>query len=233
MNRNEQFETFLAECKIKKQWCGLGNPLANILIVGQEPYGDEPKTDREYSDYLEDNYANCRFNHCFCDRDNNDTWDHYQELIEYIYKEEFSKPYHDKTKYDFIEFAYTTELSSWPRRKSYYPQAKQHIQKRFPLLKESDYINGFPVIILACGGYIHNNGGGENRQIDNVFKVEYDGDEKGKNYYTSMNWFYTHHGDGGRKLVIHTRQLSQNVKQELIPDMSIVIRDHLRKCGLL
>lgn len=81
------------------------------------------------------------------------------------------------------------------------------------------------MIILACSNYIQNN---DNiREIDNIFGVTYDGDDVGKFWFNKSNWFYTHHDTSGRKLVIHTRQLSADVKNELLEEMARIIKKHL------
>jgi hypothetical protein len=229
MNREKLFEEFLEECKKNQQICGLGNPCADILIIGQEQSISEEIEENDlekYKNYLAKNYSSCHNNGNYNTRDNNQTWDNYQLLIEEVYKEEYQNNKHDVTKYDFEEFAYTSELSSWPRTKSNYSKAKPFIKERLGFFQQSDFIKSFPVIVLACGGYIKNHGEGDQREIERTFRVCYDGDEKGKHYYTTKNWFYTHHGN--EKLVIHTRQLSQNIVRNLIPDMAKVIRKHLK-----
>jgi hypothetical protein len=67
------------------------------------------------------------------------------------------------------------------------------------------------------------------REIDDIFQVTYDGDDVGKYWYSEGNWFFTHHNSDFSKLVIHTRQLSADVKDDLLKDMSVIIREHLKK----
>ena len=163
-------------------------------------------------------------------RDNNKTWSNYQLLIEKIYEEEYRNNKHDTTKYDFEEFAYTSELSSWPRKEHNYKKAKPFIKKRLMFLKDSNYVKNFSVIILACGGYIKNDD--KVREIDNTFHVEFCREYGSKE---SKNRFWTHIDDKNAptKLVIHTRQLSNGVSNDLIKEMSKVIRLYLRKLGKL
>ena len=133
-----------------------------------------------------------------------------------------------------------------PRPKSNYNLAKETILKRLDFFKNSDFIQSFPVLILACGPYIKNIGEGENRQIDNTFGVEYDGDEIGRcskenrKEYNIGNWFYTHHNKidtkyfkAGEKLVIHTRQLSGAINKELFRDIGKKVHEHLHNYGYL
>ena len=43
MDREKLFEDFLTQCKSKsrEEICGQGNPNADILIIGKEPYCEE------------------------------------------------------------------------------------------------------------------------------------------------------------------------------------------------
>ena len=149
MDREKIFEKFLEDCKNRKEWCGQGNPNADILIIGQE------STDIS-EEALIRNIMLCRDKK---DRDaprpidpKNKTWANYQELLDEIY---FRKSeYIDK--WDFEKFAFTTELSSTPRKQHNYKEAKPSIKERIVFFKDSDFIQDFSVIILACGGYIKN-----------------------------------------------------------------------------
>ncbi|WP_303012538.1 hypothetical protein [uncultured Bacteroides sp.] len=81
------------------------------------------------------------------------------------------------------------------------------------------------MIVLAHSNYIQNN---DNiREIDDIFGVTYDGDDVGKFWFNKGNWFYTHHDISGSKFVIHTRQLSANVRNELLEEMTRIIKKHL------
>ena len=147
-------------------------------------------------------------------------------MIDYIY--DGIKPHKPEGKLDFEKYAYTTELSSVPRKQSNYSNAKSSIQDRLRFFKESKFIQDFPVIILACGGYIKNDD--KVREIDNTFHVEFCREYGSKE---SKNRFWTHVDDKNAptKLVIHTRQLSNGVSKDLIKEMSKVIRVYLRKLG--
>lgn len=231
MNREKLFENYINECdKTPKKYCGQGNPNADILIIGKE------STDTSES-FIYDKIRLCR------DKKNRDaprsidpknkTWANYQELIDEIYNRNSD----DSEKWDFEKYAFTSELSSIPRKQSNYSEAKSSIQDRLRFFEKSKFIQSFPVVILACGSYIRNN---DNvREIDDTFHVtflrRYD-NKKGI-------WFCTHYDDinAPRKLVIHTRQFSLRYmnhedREWLINDMATVIRDHLdhlKKLGLI
>lgn len=219
MDREKLFEKFLEDCKNRKEWCGQGNPNADILIIGQE------STDIS-EEALIRNIMLCRDKK---DRDaprpidpKNKTWANYQELLDEIY---FRKS--EYNKWDFEKFAFTTELSSTPRKQHNYKEAKPSIKERIVFLKDSDFIQDFSVIILACGGYIKNDD--KVREIDNIFHVEFCKEYGSKE---SKNRFWTHiDKKDPRKLVIHTRQFSNGISKDLIKEMASVIREHLRKLG--
>lgn len=228
MDREELFEKYINECdKTPKYFCGQGNPNADILIIGQE------STDTRES-LVCDNIRLCRDKK---ERDaprpidpKNKTWANYQILLDEIYNRKSDYP----DKWDFEKYAFTSELSSIPRKQNNYSDAKSSIQNRLRFFEESIFIQSFPVIILACSNYIRNNH--KNREIDNTFHVEFCqvyGSKENKNR------FWTHFDDRNspRKLVIHTRQFSLRYmnnedKEWLIKEMASVIRDHLAKLGL-
>ena len=143
MDREVLFEEFINECEKNNQICGQGNPNADILIIGKE------STDT-CEDALYQNIERCRNK---MERDalrpidpNNKTWANYQNLFDNIYcrKSEFID------KWDFEKFAFTTELSSIPRKNSKYSEAKPFIQDRLRFFEKSKFIQDFHGIILAC-----------------------------------------------------------------------------------
>ena len=223
MDREVLFEKFINECANEPlKFCGQGNPNADILIIGKE------STDTR-EDALIRKIKLCRDKK---DRDaprpidpKNKTWANYQELLDEIYcrKSEYVD------KWDFEKFAFTTELSSTSRKQSNYREAKPFIQDRLRCFEKSKFIKSFPVVILACGGYIKNDD--KVREIDNTFHVEFCKEYGSKE---SKNRFWTHiDKKDPRKLVIHTRQFSNGISKDLIKEMASVIREHLSKLGLI
>lgn len=232
--REQQFREYIDACRRKHEYVGLGNPYANILLIGQEPAqaGDADEHIKKNIDDvlaclnngdLDKLYHQPRFYTDRTDRNGkpilNRTWDAYQKLIDYIRPPERRSI--DRKYTDFCMDAFTTELNNTvsPR------QAKER-KLRLETLKESDFIRGFPVIILACGPYIHNIDG--DRQIDETFSVTYDGDAEGRYDYSKSKskWFCTHHSSDHRRLVIHTIQLSQ-YSNDLLSGMAQQIQQHL------
>lgn len=218
MDREDLFKEFLEECKNRKEWIGQGNPNADILIIGQE------STDTS-EDALNRNIELCRNK---MERDaprpidpKNRTWDYYQDLLDKICQRK--SDYADK--WDFEKFAFTTELSGMPRKKHNYKEAKPFIIERLTFFEKSEFIKSFPVIILACGGYIRNDE--KVREIDDTFHVEFYQVYGSKE---SKNRFWTHiDKNNPKKLVIHTRQFSNGISYDLIDKIAAVIRDHFQK----
>ena len=127
---------------------------------------------------------------------------------------------------DFLEKAFTTEINDAPEKNTATAD-KSSLNKRKRLFEKTDFIQEFPVVVLACSNYIKNNN--EIREIDEIFKVTY----CDKKVYSSTNWFFTHYNADKTKLVIHTRQLSANVRTDLINDMGEIIKQHLKKLKLI
>ena len=253
MDRNKLFNEFLEECKKNKQICGAGNPYAQILLVGQEHYAKyqiKEDKDKEWEDYLNRYYEYCSIeNNPWIKNDENDnrwrdfqnsspTWRNYQQLINEALPNRLNRS--TKGIRDFEFDAFSTELNSIPRpHKTLDSQTKDNVKKRLALFKGSQFIQSFPVILLACGDYISNQGEGADRQIDNAFDVEFDDElnEKGvpKGWHEREKgklWFTTHHSKDKQKLVIHTRQFSlrytnKEDREWLIKKMADVIRGHL------
>ena len=107
---------------------------------------------------------------------------------------------------------------------------KSGLNERKEMFKNSDFIQNFPVIVLACSDYIRNDN--ENREIDNVFEVTFDNHELTKYSFSKGNWFFTHHNKDKSKLVIHTRQLSSDVNNNMLKEMGEIIKQHLEKLNL-
>ena len=257
MDREKLFEEFINECKSNKQICGSGNPNANILLIGQEHYSEVPikNNDEKWENYLNDNWNYCSVDNPWVTKDisntnwlkfqnTSNTWLNYQKLIDGALPNRQKRMVRGKRDFEFD--AFTTELNNEakPSNRSENGnetvELKKRIANRLEVLKESCFIQSFPVIVLACGPYICNQGEGESRQIDKTFGVEFD---KTNGRITTENgyWFCTHHNTtdteyfkAGEKLVIHTRQLSRFYKKDDLTDkIARKINDHLYKLGLL
>jgi hypothetical protein len=87
---------------------------------------------------------------------------------------------------------------------------KTKLQYRKGTFFKTDFIKDFPIVVLACSNYIINND--KNREIDNIFDVNFIS-EGG----TPNQKFWIHRNKSEiPKLVIHTRQLSNAIEDELL-----------------
>lgn len=247
MDRTKLFEEFLEECKKNNQICGAGNPYAQILLVGQEHRAETPIINyKDWQNYLEENYQYCEKDNPWIIKDENSdlwrkyqnstpTWSRYQHLIDEVFPERHKRALHGEKDFEFD--AFTTELnneakpSSRVEGKAERRKLRDRIDARLKIFEKSDFIKSFPIIILACGGYIRNDE--KVREIDNTFHVTFS-----KRFdFSTGNWFCTHYDDTNQnRLVIHTRQLSNGVSNKMINCMAKIIREHLdrlEKLGLI
>jgi hypothetical protein len=229
----EEFKLFVENGVESKFHIGTGNPNAQILYLGKESAIVESnlnsiewynKNAVDWQKHVDNNTCETLSypvtkEHSFRKEKSwgKNTWSKYQKLTDIIFKKEV-KPYH----IDFLENVFTTEINDAPNKNTSTAD-KSKLNERKLLFKHSQFIQNFPVIVLACSDYIKNND--EIREIDEIFGVKY---IEGKTY-SQTNWFFSHYNEDKTKLVIHTRQLSANVKPELLIDMAEVIREHLNR----
>jgi len=152
------------------------------------------------------------------------TWKNYQKLHDLIFTNDEKEK--GEKEITFLKNIFITEMNQTASRTTGVAQKKEGFRKNLEYRKKdiigSEYFTGFPVIILACSNYIWNI---ENDwQISNIFNVAF---EK-KHPISKQNTFYTHYNQNRTKLVIHTRQLSMAVKNELLEKMAVVIKSHLK-----
>jgi hypothetical protein len=234
-NHTEEFKEFVNNGVDKKYFIGTGNPYAKILFIGKESAIKKDEVERmsqysrnanEWRNHIENNSCEVlsypvEKGHVLRGGWGRNTWSKYQRLADMIFGKEIN-PFH----IDFLENVFTTEINDSPEKNTAVAD-KAGLNERKQLFKDSKFIQNFSVVVLACSGYITNND--KVREIDTIFEVEF---KDGKNY-SPTNWFFTHYNSDRTKLVIHTRQLSANVKPELLEDMGKVIREHLERIELI
>lgn len=152
-----------------------------------------------------------------------DTWRKYQKLYDAIFKGEINR--NNELELDFQERFFITEMSEIPSKTTNDAQKRtnfsQKLQHRKNTFFKSEFVQNFPVIVLACSNYIVNND--ENREIDDIFKVKFI-EEKG----TEKQKFWIHKSTTNKpKLVIHTRQLSNVVEDNLLIGIAKEIKEFL------
>lgn len=236
-NRLSYFQEYINTCAKQCQYVGQGNPLSSILIIGMEPAINTSFPTEAIKDNIknEQDAISNGFDLEKLVKDKksfkgNHTWKVYQKLIDRVFDFSDNKPL-----IDFEKYAYTTEMNNWAsKRKMINSKNRKNFNaillERRELFKNSNFIQDFPVVILACGNYINNNGTDiKDRQIDYTFHVKYDTNglriipsPKGMPYK-----YRTHHSLDGKRLVIHTRQLSGCIPNSFLNDIAKTIKDHL------
>jgi len=235
---SNSFKKFVTE-GIDNYFIGTGNPNSSILLIGKES-AIEPndtighnwysRNARDWKEHIDNETSECLTyyvdeNHMLRKNWGKNTWSKYQLLSNYIWCKQT-----EKYRVDFLQSIFATEINDSPE-KTTSKANKSGLNDRKLLFKNSSFIQGFPVVVLACSNYIKNNS--DLREIDEVFDVTYDGDEIGKYWFNKGNWFFTHHNLDSSKLVIHTRQLSADVNNEMLMKMGEIIRLHLIRTGII
>lgn len=233
-NYTPHFVQFVKKGIADKYYIGTGNPNSQILYIGKESaiakenliakdlYAKNALDWQTHIDNKSCEILNYPVTEDHVFRKENiwgkNTWSKYQKLTNRIF-EKVDVPYH----IDFLEDVFTTEINDAPNKRTNTAN-KNNLNERKILFKQSKFIQNFPVVILACSNYVTNN---ENiREIDEMFGVKYD-NSFSKQVYNRTNWFFSHFNEDKSKLVIHTRQLSADVKTDLLNDMAEEIRKHL------
>lgn len=226
-----EFKNAVEFCVKNGLYLGEGNPNSNILIVGKE-IGlalEEDKTP-SISKSNEDNNQNLINWQTIIDRDDlevylenirnsfqetpNSTWNNYQKIVNTILGDDLSEK-----KFDFLNSTFITELNQI--RLSYSSQANTNelktarsnsIEKRKALF-ELDFFQNFPIVIMACGHYPTKE---FNFDMEKIFNVKWDGTtvELSKNNYYNLHFGKTPNGKD--RVLIHTRQVSMGVTNELL-----------------
>lgn len=155
------------------------------------------------------------------DHSEGQTYRKYQKLHDYIFDKKFDK----NEIYNFQENFFITELNDSPNKRTK-DANKDSLKFRKELFKNEMFIQSFKVVILASSNYISNVGEVEEREIDNIFKVHFVKECGAKSYPKQKFW--VHKNESGSKLVIHTRQLSTNVSDELLENIAKEVREHLK-----
>ncbi len=217
----------LIESMQDDNYVGIGNPNAKILIVGREGATEEDadtikrRGEVSFADSWREKIKN---NEPVEFRETREralpeghTWTKYQKLHDYIFDEHNLGKAKNET--DFFKNFFVTEMNI-NRAKRTAGVSTNGMQERKNTFFRTEFIQQFPVTILACGNYIKNND--TTREIDDIFGVLFD--RKYPNELTANNYsFWTHYNPCKTKLVIHTRQLSTDVPNSLLVEMANVI----------
>jgi hypothetical protein len=143
------------------------------------------------------------------------TWSKYQKLHDLIFLNDLTSL--KEKEIDFHNNFFLTEMNSSPAKFTR-DADKSGIPNRKRFLKESDFFQNFPIVILACGNYIKGN------EIEDIFNVSFD-KQRG---VQKKQLFWTHYNSDKTKLVIHTRQLSSDVSGDLLIEIANEARNFLK-----
>ena len=212
------------------QYVGYGNPNADICFVGKEATGMLPlQCGLGSTNYWMTSLP------MFFDRIKTDnpsdpiwkeghTWNKYQKLFDAIFPENAAKP----GTMNFEQHVFVTEMSAMPATTTIEGKNAIGFEEQLALRKQRffahPYFKDFKVIVLACSDYIVNYG--DRREIDSLFDVTFD-INGGAHEIGPQNAFWVHHSADGKRMVIHTRQLSGAVSDKLLEEMGAVIKQHL------
>lgn len=235
--RRKQFQTYVKVCKERKLIIGQGNPLSDILFVGCEP-SRSVEDQITHTEMCLNEIGGKVFENLWGIHSKSKkkdgvhgegaTWSKYQKIVDKVYDR-----HNDQRIIDFEVKAFCTELNNVCASKSK-DVDKSTIPLKRQLFKESDFIQSFPVVILACGSYIVNHG--ENRQIEDTFGVKFEKEvsvTKDQSKKALRYWIHYDNNTNPQKLVIHTRQLSGAITNELLQSIGGTIRSFLEKIGRL
>ncbi len=230
MNDNIFFENLLNKIE-EKQYIGLGNPDAKILFIGKEA-GAEFETNIFHGGVKswkekEFDYSKKYIPEKKKLRNLNHTWQRYQKLYDCIISNlEIKKEFEKKDKYEinFVENVFTTELSNLHAPNTKVAKEQENFEKELKIRKneyfQSDFIKQFPIIIIFASDkkYIETYSG----EVCKLFNVKF---EKIHNE-TAKDKIWIHseiENEKNPRILIHTRQLTNRITEELIPNICDLI----------
>jgi hypothetical protein len=206
---------------------GFGNPNSKILIMGKEKGFDESnlpqlqyesiENPNEWKNYIDNNvsfnktkfydsehYINA-FRPYYGKMKGGHTWNKYYTLLKSIY------PQIQKNENEFLDYAFLSEINFEPSKLSKIKSFNN--SERIELLK-NDYYKSFNVIICACANYLTDN------QIEEIFDVKFESDLSSHN--EKLKIF-----KNDNRILINTRQLSMNIKNDYLIRISEVAKKYL------
>jgi hypothetical protein len=229
---NTNLKSVLYYCEKEKLYFGEGTATARILFIGKECGWNDGMLNPDKKENIElqaqrsaEHNLNCWRNGNGClDKlkadalqfwANSPTWGNYQKLVQQIIGKEIPK-------YDFLDYSFITELSqiSLPNSKHLKENdlTRASIEKRKSLF-EQDFFQNFPIVIMACGHYPRE----FDFDIEKIFGVKWVGETK---VLSRGNYYNIHYGKD--KILIHTRQVSSGVTNELLSEIANLCKDFFK-----
>lgn len=221
---NTDLKNVLEYCNEQKLFFGEGTPTAQILIIGKEcgwnkkmPSADTKENIELQAKNATEHNLNCWLNGNGCldqlkadaleEWPNSPTWRNYQMLTQKIIGKEVAK-------YDFLNYSFITELSQICLPNSNHLKkndlTRQSVEKRKSLFKK-DFFQKFPIVIMACGHYPKY----FDFDIEDIFDVKWTGETT---VLSKGNYYNVHYGKD--KILIHTRQVSLGVTNQLLSEIA-------------
>ena len=136
-----------------------------------------------------------------------DTYTKYEKLYEQLFLQG-----EKLKKINFQKEFFITELSDYPTKESYNDKEiealrQQSIEERKSLFA-LPFFKDFPIVIVAAGDYPEK----YNFDMQQTFDVQWEG----KTIEVGKYWYNLHFSKDNKRILIHTRQLSNSVSDELI-----------------
>lgn len=235
---NTRFENLLNNIE-QNQYIGIGNPNSKILFIGKEAGIDSSL--KNYHGSLESWKNNEDYSKSFIPsekdlRDLRHTWQKYQKLYENILLGlglDSVKTKVDKYEINFVEKIFTTELSNLHAKTSKkavnIDNFSTELKRRKDTFFKSDFIKQFPIIVIfaSAGKYIETYQG----EVCELFDVKF-------NFQIDVNkidkiWVHSEkENSNNRKLLLHTRQLTNGASLKLIEELSSLIVKFIKENSL-
>jgi hypothetical protein len=236
MNVNGHLEKLLKTIS-DNQYIGLGNPNAKILFIGKEA-GTEIETKIFHGSVKSWKKKEFKYSEKFIPKEKkirnlNHTWQRYQKLYDCILSElEIKTEIEKKDKYEisFVENVFTTEFSNLhaPNTKDAKKQENfgEELKVRKDVFFKSEFIKQFPIIVIFASDnkYIENYTG----EVCELFNLKFNS----LHNETAKDKIWVHNEMENEKkprLLIHTRQLTNRITPELIPNICELIVKFIKK----
>lgn len=114
-------------------------------------------------------------------------------------------------KINFLKDFFISELNDVPTKYSYPDKALREIRQKSieerKVLFEDSFFKKFPITIIAAGHYPRDYG----FDIQKIFEVDFN-----ESKTEGKDWYNIHFSNDRKRIVIHTRQLSMNVTDNLL-----------------
>ena len=211
-------------------YIGTGNPNSKILFVGKERPNENDCKEFGYAkwwinEFNKKDYFDYPFDKKMLyekGRKEGWMWRKYQKLYE-CFCPQNEKDIHFERK------VFTTEMNINPSKISR-DASKIGLQERKDTLFWSDFIQQFSVVVLGVGNFGKNEYLENAQEMYNLFGVTWN--DNNPHNSTPRQYYFAHYNsdiDNKTKLVIHTRNLSNDVSDELLKEIGTVIKDFLNK----